>query len=237
MKTYSTAITSYRTGNGGYWQRNFLTFVVRDRTTLAAVTYNFWDGDDNVTVEVRNQSTGALEFRDYWGGGHLLELDPIVRSEGTGVRNISIRLSGVSTQVLDMIQGYDCRDAVFEWHVGEAEESTGILVDTPVCEFEGFIDTVSLTDGSIDVQGGQAESSFEISIASHISTLLRPNPDVRSLEVGQERSGDDIFAYADAANTWMILWGKGGKKHKGDRRGRRRNNDRPGDNDPWNDHT
>lgn len=237
MKTYSSAITAYRTANGGFWQRNFLTFTVRDRTTGDPAYYHFWDGDDNVSVYVIRPSDGATVLRDYFGGGHILALDPIVRSAGTGIRNTSLKLSGVSTQVLDMIQGYDCRDGAFEWHVGEAEQDTGKLVDTPVIEFEGFVDTVEHEDGAVDFGGGQAESAFTVSIAPHISTLLRTNPDVRSRAVGQERSGDEIFKYASAANTWNPVWGKGGKQHGGKNRRRRRNRDRPDNPDTWNDHT
>lgn len=215
MKIYSTAINNYRAAQRGFWQRNFFTFVVRDKSTGAAVTYNLWDGDDNVTVQVVNQNTGALEYRDYFGGGQIVSVNPIVRSEGTGVRNISVRLSGASPQVLDMVQGYDCRDAVFEWHIGEAEESTGILVDTPDCEFDGFVDTIDLSDGAVDPNGGQAESNFDVSGSTYMTTLLRTNPAVRSKEFGNDRSGDGILSHSDAANQWTMLWGKKGRSKNG----------------------
>jgi hypothetical protein len=215
MKTYSSAITNYRAAQREFWQIVFLSIKVRDRSTGDSEWFHFSSRDENETVQVRDPQTGSLEYRDYIGGGCIVGMDQLVRSEGTGVRNFSVTLSAVSDDVQDMIQGYDCRDAVVEVHVGEGEDSTGLMVDTPVCEFEGFVDTVDRQDGAAPVEATEpAPSVFVVSMTSHIATLLRINPDMRSHEVGEERGGDDIFIHSDAANQWDIMWGKRGHRHK-----------------------
>lgn len=233
MKTYSSPLSSYRAAGREHYQINLVSFQVRDRGTNALVWKHFSSRDYNETINVINQSSGAPEARDYVGGGALVAMDPLIRSEGTGVRNFSLVLSATSTDVLDMLQGYDARDAVFEWHIGEADGETGLLVDTPVCEFEGFVDAADRSDAALGITSGEpSEATFTVSVTSHISTLQRANPDMRSHEVGQERSGDDIFAYTGAANQWAVLWGKRGHRHKDRDGGDGR--DRPTEpRDPW----
>lgn len=215
MKTYSSAITNYRADLKGYFQVNLLCFVVKTRDTGETVRVNFSDREYNETIQIVNQSTGDLEFRDFIAGA-IVDIDPLIRSEGTNTRNFNVTLSGVHQSVLDMVQGYDTRDAEIEWHIGEAEEGTELLIDTPVCEFIGIVDTPDLEDSAVDPHSdGGSESHIVISITSYLATL-QFNPDMRSLEIGQERSDDDIFQYAAETNQWDILWGKEGKKHKKD---------------------
>lgn len=235
MKTYSTALANYRGALKEFGQVDLLSFKVKDRTTGDPQWYNFSSRDEDETIFVTNLATGDSEARDFFGGGHILALDPLVRSEGTGVRNFTLVLSGASDKVKDMIQGYDCREAAVEWRIGEADEDTGLLVDTAVLEFEGFVDTVDREDGALTVADDQpADSNFKVSVVSHIAALQRANPDMRSPEIGQDRSGDDIFQYAAESNTWTILWGKEGKKGAGKNHGDGKGRDRhPNDYDPW----
>jgi hypothetical protein len=224
MKTYSSTIETYRAALGEYWEVKLISFQVRDRDTGDLHWYHFSSRDEDETIQVRNQATGDLEFRDYFGGGHILSMDPLIRSEGTGVRNFNIVLSGVSDPVREMVFGYDARGGVVEVHIGEVNGGTGLLIDTPVCEFEGFVDNGDINDGATDMETEEpAEATITLSINSHIAALQRTNPAVRSYEAGQERSGDAIFRWADEANTWEARWGKGPKKHKKNDNGDGRN--------------
>jgi hypothetical protein len=217
MKTYSSDISAYRGAQREYYQIDLLSFKVRDRSTGDPHWFHFSSRDNDETISVIDQESGDAEFRDYFGGGHIVALDPLVRSEGTGVRNLQLVLSGTSDEVQDMIEGYDCRDAVFEWRIGEGRDDTGLLIDTPVVEFDGFVDTADREDAAVAVDGDEpADTNFRVSVVSHIAALQQANPDMRSHEVGQERNDDDIFLYAGEANTWDVLWGKGGHKHKHD---------------------
>jgi hypothetical protein len=234
MKTYSTAIANYRAARQEFWQIDLLSFKVKDRTTGDPHWFHFSSRDDDEAITVIDQTTGSTDLRSYFGGGHIVAMDQLVRSEGTGVRNFALVLSGVSQAVQDMIQGYECRDAVFEWRIGEGEDSTGLLVDTPVLEFEGFVATIDREDAALAIDGDDAGATtmFKVSVVSHIDTLQRANADMRSPEVGQERSGDDIFLYTAESNTWEILWGKKGHQHKRDGEGRNGRDGRDGGHSP-----
>jgi hypothetical protein len=240
MKTYSSAISTYRGALKEFGQVDLLSFRVRSRNSPSEyVWFNFSSRDDDETIFVTDVATGDSEPRDFFGGGHIVALDPLVRSEGTVVRNFTFVLSGTSVPVQDMIQGYDCRDAVIEYRIGETDEDTGLLVDGAVVEFEGFVDTIDREDAAISIEGDQpADTNFKVSVVSHIAALQRPNTDMRSPEIGQERSDDDIFLYTSEANTWTILWGKegkkGGGKDSGDKDGRDPRSPNP---DPFNPHS
>jgi hypothetical protein len=183
--------------------------------THAGTWYYFSSRDENETFQVTNPVNGALQSIDCFGGGQILGVDPLIRSSGTQIRNMTVVLNGASSQVRDMVQGYDCREGIAYWYIGEGEEDTGLLVDNASLEFEGFIDSIDLSDGAVDVASqGYAASAFSVSLVSHISTLQRANPDMRSYAVGQERSDDEIFLHADACPHWTLLWGKEGKNKK-----------------------
>jgi len=219
MKTYSSAINNYRASRQQYYAVNLFAFRVWDAVTHAGTWFYFSSRDENETYQVIDPATGALHAIDCWGGGQILDVDPLIRSSGTQIRNLAVVLNGASDQVRDMVQGYDCRDAVAYWYIGEVEENSGLLVDNASLEFEGFINSIDFTDSAVDVYSSAgAPSSFSVSLVSHISTLQLANPDMRSYEIGQERSGDEIFLHTDAAPHWTLLWGKKGrnKKHGGD---------------------
>jgi hypothetical protein len=70
-----------------------------------------------------------------------------------------------------MIQGFDCRGAVFEWRVGEGEDQTGLLVDTPVLELEGFVDTADRDDAAVSIDD---DTPAEAISPSRWSVISRP---------------------------------------------------------------
>lgn len=229
MRTYSTAITNYLNSGKPYSEHVFFTFRVKDKTTHAEVVYNFSTLEANEDVTVINQDDGTDDLRSYWGGGHIIDYDPIVLSAGTGIRIQRFRMSAVSDIVLDMVNGYNCTNAEFEWHVGIVEHDTGILVDTPTCEYIGFVDQISPSYAPIDPETGEpGEAVFEFEVASLFRALTATNPAVRSEEQGESRSGDKVFAYADAANTWQIYWGKNKSSHKQRNGGGDGKDDKPG---------
>lgn len=215
MKNYSSAINNYRDSKQQFYAVNIFAFQVYDPVTHAGTWYYFSSRDENETFQVIDPTTGALHAIDCWGGGQILGVDPLIRSGGTTIRNLTMVMNGASQQVRDMVQGYDCRAGIALWYIGEVEENTGLLVDNAALEFEGFIDTIDFQDSAVDVYSNAgAQSSFSIVLVSHISTLQGANPDMRSYEIGQERSGDEIFLHTDAVPHWTLLWGKEGKNKK-----------------------
>lgn len=233
MKTYSSAITNYRDNGGQYQQIDYLSFRVRERGTNDLVWMHFTSRDYDETVQVVSQTTGELTSRDYLGGGRIVSIPSLVRTGGTKARSMTYTLSGTSDDVLDMLQGYDARDAAFEHHVGEAHQDTGLLIDTPVCEFEGFVTTADREDEGVAIdKGDPANSNFLVSVTSHISTLTRTNPDVRSHEIGQERSDDDVYKFAAASVQWRPKWGKKDHRYRDQKGGDGKDNRTP-TREPW----
>lgn len=220
MKTYSSAIEAYRSAGKPHHQINFISFKVKDIDAPANLTWcHFCSADDTMTVTVTDPDTGAAASRTFLGGGHLVSMGDLTRSEGAVVRSQTLVLSGASSSVLDMVFGYDCREAGFQWFIGEVDQDTGLLVDAPVCEFVGQVNTIDLSDGALAVNGGSgAESQIPVTLDSLAAMLLARNYDMRSLDVSKGRSGDLFFEHAGNAHHWRVWWGKD-KKSENDRKG------------------
>lgn len=219
MKTYSSDITAYRAAGKAHAQISFLSFKVRDKDTPATTQWvHFCTDEDDRTATVTDPDTGS-ESRAFLGGGHIVAIDPLVRSEGAVVRNHSLVLSGASDDVLDMVYGYNCRDALFQWYIGEVDQDTGLLVSPPVCEFVGFIDTIEQADGALAVDGQDpASTDITVSVVSLAAALLRTNQDMRSLEISQRRDGDEFFKRSSSAHHWFMRWGMKSRSER-DKRG------------------
>jgi len=230
MRTYSTAITNYLNSGKPYSEHVFFTFTVKHKVTNAPFVYNFSTLEANEDVTVENPDGEGPELRSFWGGGHIVDYDPIVLSAGTGIRIQRFRMSAVSDIVLDMVNGYNCTNAEFEWHTGIVDADTGLLVDNvQPREYAGFVDQISPSYTPIDPETGEpGEAVFEFEVASLFRALTATNPAVRSEEQGESRSGDKVFAYADAANTWQIYWGKNKSSHKQRNGGGDGKDDKPG---------
>lgn len=220
MKTYSSALTAYRAAGKAYSEINFISFQVKDLTDPGEVTwFHFCSDEDDRNETVINPNTGGSVTRLFLGGGHLVSIDPVVRSEGAVVRSHNLVLSGASPTVQNMVHGYNCQDALFQRFVGEIDQDTGLLIDTPVCEFVGLVNTIDLNDGALPVDGtGPAETAITVTVDSLAAALLTRNYAMRSLEQSRLRDGDEIFKYADEAHHWSIRWGKESRSHA-DRRG------------------
>jgi hypothetical protein len=228
MKTYSSAVTAYRAAGKAHVQVDFLSFQVKDMTTPATKTWlHFCSADDDLTVTVTDPDTGTSASRTFLGNGPIVAMDPIVRSEGAKVRTMTWTLSGVMAEVLNMVNGYNCREAVAQYFVGEFDEDTGLLLYEPALEFIGSIDSIEFTSAGLDAGGEYAECTYQVAVSSIGADLLRTNSDMRAVEVSARRSGDKIFKHSDDAATWVSPWGKESKS-KRDREGGKNDDKRGG---------
>jgi hypothetical protein len=221
MRIYSTAITNYRNSGKPFWPIHFISFTVKDlNDPLSLTRMNFCTAEDNMTVTVTDPDTGLPSERTFGGGGHILNMGDLTRSEGAVIRSHTFTMSRASTLVQDMVHGYDCREALFQWFIGELDADTGLLIDEPPCEFVGYVNTIDLTDGALIVDSdASADSVYRVSVDSMAAALTDRNYDMRDDEVGRTRGNDRIFQYADSAHHWNIRWGKG-KKRERDRNGK-----------------
>lgn len=226
MKTYSTALTDYRAAGKAHGQISFISFKVKGLADPDILTWaHFCTAEDNMVVEITDPDTGLKDTRTFAGGGHIIEMGDLTRSEKEVVRSHNLILSGASDTVLDMVNGYNCREAAFQWFIGETDQDTGLLVDEPPIEFVGLVNTIDLSDGVLAVNGGDGvESKIPVTVDSIGAALTARNYDMRSLDVSKGRSDDRFFEYASNAHHWRVWWGKDKKSHrdrKGNKKGRR----------------
>lgn len=223
MRVYSTPITNYRNANKAFWPIHFISFLVKDTDDPDLLTRaNFCTSDDDMTVTITDPDSGDPDERTFAGGGHIVKMGDLIRTEGAIIRTHSFTMSGASTLVQDLVHGYNCREALFQWFTGELDQDTGLLIDEPPCEFVGFVNTISLVDSGVSVDGGDAvDSMVNISVDSLAAALTDRNYDMRDFDGGKARSGDKFFQYSDSAHHWNVRWGKEKKREK-DKGGRHR---------------
>lgn len=229
MRTYPTELTNYRNAGKAFWPIHFVSIKVKEVADPSDFVWcNFCTSDDNMTVTITDPDTDGADERTFAGGGHIVKMGDLVRSEGAVIRSHSFTMSGASSLVLDMVHGYNCREALFQWFTGELDQDTGLLVAEPQCEFVGFVNTIDIRDAALSVNGGDtAQSDINISVDSLAAALTDRNYDMRDDEVGKTRDGDRFFEFADSAHHWNIRWGKEkkrekhkkGNKHKGGGKG------------------
>lgn len=216
MRVYSTPITNYRNADKAFWPVHFISFLVKEvDDSDSLVRANFCTFDDDMTITITDPDTGLPDERTFGGGGHIVKMGDLIRSEGAIIRKQSLTLAGASTLVRDLVHGYNCKEALFHWFIGEMDQDTGLLIDEPPCEFVGYVDTIEFNQGALSIDGiDAAESTYTVSVDSLGAKLTDLNYDMRDYDVGLSRGGDKFFEYSDSAHHWNIRWGKGKKREK-----------------------
>ena len=130
MRVYSTPITNYRNAGKAFWPIHFISFLVKDVDDPDLLTRaNFCTADDDWTVTITDPDSGLPDERTFAGGGHIVKMGDLIRTEGAIIRTHSFTMSGASTLVQDLVHGYNCREALFQWFTGELDQDTGLLID------------------------------------------------------------------------------------------------------------
>lgn len=220
MRSYPSTTTAYRAAGKAYGEVHFISFLVKGIADPEALTWcHFCTADDVMSANVTDPTDGSDVTWNFLGGGHILTMGELTRSEGPVVRSLNLVLSGVSDSVRDMVFGYDTREALFQWYVGEVDQDTGLLIDDPSREFIGEVNIVDPSVAALPSDGEEArDATFQVSVNSLGAALLDRNYDMRSLEVSEERDDDQFFEHGDNAHHWRRWWGKE-KKSERDRKG------------------
>lgn len=216
MKTYPSATTAYRAARKAFLPVHFLSIQARDNTDPSVLQwFHFCSDDEDRNATVTDPDTGASGSRTFLGGGHIVAMGDMVRSEKEVIRSHTVALSAASAEVLAMVNGWNCRGALVQWFIGELDQDTGLLIDPPSIEFVGYVNTIDLVTGAQDDEGEEpVDDLYNLTLDSLAAALTARNYDMRSVDVSMARGGDLFFKYADSAHHWSTRWGKEKKSEK-----------------------
>ena len=231
MKTYSSAITAYRAAGKAFLPVDFISIRVKALEDPEDLTWvHFCTADEDMTIDLVNPDNGNTISRTFLGGGHIVALPELVRSEGAVIQSHAFTFSGASDDVLNIVHGHNCREAPFQWFVGECDQDTGLLLDMPACELVGFINAAEVSDGAIEIDSSApAESVISILVDSLAAALTARNYAMRSQEASESRSDDLFYQFTGSAPHWSDRWGKEKKSEKDRKGGSDKDNTKPGD--------
>jgi len=204
VKTFSAAeIAAYSSRQ--IISRNLIYVVPKDRSTGAPQEFGFWDGIDDVTMDVRDGLTGSIVPRNFSSKGAVLTIGDISLSDTLNVAAMQISLSNLNANVEAAIRTYEMRNAPIQvYRALFNTDSPSTLVDYPRCRFVGYVDTLSINQPAA---GGEA--SAVLNCVSCTRELTRRNTELRSHESQQRRhSGDAFFKYAGATGQVQVFWGQ-----------------------------
>jgi hypothetical protein len=193
----------------GCWM--FLRFVVKDSEGAPAY-FNFSEQPDDETVTVINPNDGSDASRNYLGGPHVVDVEDITLTAGNQIVTTAVKLA-MTDEVVDMVENHVWSRGRAEIHEGLIDADTMLLVDKPGCVWLGIIDRIEPRreaqddedDG--DVEPGQAQEYYLVTIANHLREMDRGNSKLRSKSTGLERDDDEILSDLREAGKWKLRWG------------------------------
>ena len=186
--------------------RDFIWFVVRDRSTGDPVTDGYWSDIGDITAEIIDPDTGGVDTRTFAGAGSLISISDIPLVSNITVQNITVTLSQVADRVNELVRGYDCKQGRVEIYRGLFDPNSRQMVAPAEPRFVGTIDEAPITTPK---QGESGDVS--LSCTSNTAELTRTNTDTRSDASQRLRlSTDDFFMDAAVVGTWQQFWGQAG---------------------------
>jgi hypothetical protein len=184
--------------------RDFIWFVVRDRTDGSPVTDGYWSDIGSITADVIDPDTGGISTRTWAGAGSLIAISDIPLVSNITVQNITVTLSQVADRVQNLVRGYDCKQGRIEIYRGLFDPSSRTMVAPAIPRFVGTIDEAPITTPK---EGDSGDVS--LSCTSNTVELTRSNPDTRSDASQKLRSAtDDFFHDAAVVGEWNHFWGR-----------------------------
>lgn len=186
--------------------RDFVWFVVRDRTTGDPVTDGYWSDLGTVTASIVDPDTGGTISRTWVGASGLISISDIPLVTGLTVQNITITLSQASARVNDLLRTYDCKQGRVEVYRGLFDPVSRVMVAPALSRFVGTIDEAPITTPKEGDSG-----AVTLTCTSHTQEMTRSNPDTRSDASQRLRGATDNF-YQDTAvvRAWEHFWGRAG---------------------------
>jgi hypothetical protein len=184
--------------------RDFIWFVVRNRTDGSPVTDGYWSDIGSITADVIDPDTGGISTRTWAGAGSLIAISDIPLVSNITVQNITVTLSQVADRVQNLVRGYDCKQGRVEIYRGLFDPGSRTMVAPAIPRFVGTIDEAPITTPK---EGDSGDVS--LSCTSNTVELTRSNPDTRSDASQKLRNAtDDFFHDAAVVGEWNHFWGR-----------------------------
>lgn len=190
--------------------RDFIWFVVRNRSTGAPVTDGYWSDIGTITADIIDPDSGVVVSRTFYGAGSLISISDVPLVSSLTVQNITVTLSQVADRVNDLVRTYDCKQARVEIYRGLFDVATRQMVDPATPRFVGTVDEAPITTPAENEDG-----SVVLTCTSNTQELTRSNPDTRSDPSQRIRSAtDNFFNDVTVVGNWQQFWGKSGGEIK-----------------------
>lgn len=198
MREYSAGVDSYLENGKGIVARHLVWIEAKNRSTGATESTGFWNGIDTQLFTIAGAS------RTYYGAGALLGVSPIQAGVGAFVRMQRLTLSGMPTEVLQMIHEYDSRLAPVEVHRALYNTDTGALVDEPHRVLKGTVESLEVPTPA-DGESGDVT----LTVASAARSLTRPLT-LKKSDAAQRaiHATDRGREYASISGAVSVFWGK-----------------------------
>ena len=183
--------------------RDFIWFVVRDRSTGAAVTDGYWSDIGDFSAAVIDPDTGLPVTGIWHGAGSLISVSDIPLVSNITVQNITVTLSQVADRVNALVRQYDCKQGRVEIYRGLFDPTNRLMVAPAEPRFVGTIN-----EAPIHTPAAGGAGDVQLDCTSNTAELTRSSTDVRSDASQRLRNSADAF-FADTAvvGTWQLFWG------------------------------
>ena len=186
--------------------RDFIWFVVKDRSTGAAVTDGYWSDIGSIDAPLVDPDTGGTITRTFVGAGSLIQISDIALVSNITVQNISVRLSQVADRVNNLVRGYECKQGRVEIYRGLFDPASRQIVAPAMPRFVGTIDEAPITTPREGENG-----DVTLTCTSNTAELTRFNVDTRSDASQRMRNAyDDFLIDTAVVGTWEHSWGRAG---------------------------
>jgi len=150
-------------------------------------------------------STINVDSNSYFGSGNLLAISSIDETAEIRATGAKVTLSGMQSSLISSALTEDVQGTVVKIYFGvtTTDDNRTVVVDTPYLIFEGFLDTMTITEN-----GETAE--FTITVENKLITLEKAI-DRRYTDQDQKElfAGDKGLEFVESLQDKQIAWGGG----------------------------
>lgn len=185
-------------------RRELIWITAKEFESGDEVSGGFWNDLITKDIDVLDGETLETVTRSYTGAGSLIQIDEIPLLATIEVRRIKVTLSQIDQDVIDMVRGYNLKNAKVEIHRGLYNPATRALVAPAFPRFLGFVDKAPIKTPKRGERGG-----VTLECVSHTYELTRASADKASHASQLRReAGDKFFQYADTMGETNLFWGE-----------------------------